>query len=195
MDEIYEINKEKFSTGEGAKNRESIKDPKMGFYISRPLFKHTSFNLIIDLFVYNNKSYTINQLENMSMRRSLYKYMYSMYIDSYAKIKDTINRPRFFYINLIEPSIHRYYDLIIKYYGELIIIKNKPMMLFLYLFLLQANFINKLKLTLNNNNLDSILNNFFILLISSLISLIFSSLLINEIFLFSLSNFKFFLVI
>jgi hypothetical protein len=161
LNEMYDINKEKFTTSEGAKKRESIKDPKLGFYISRPLFKHTSFNLIIDLFVYNNKSYTFNQLKNMSMRRSLYKYMYSMYIDSYAKIKDTINRPRFFYINLIEPSIHRHYDLIVKYYGELIILKNKPMMLFIYIYLLQANFINKLKLTLINNNLYSILNNYF----------------------------------
>jgi len=161
LNEIYEINKEKFSTGEGAKKRESIKDPMLGFYISKPLFKHTSFNLIIDLFVYNNKSYITNQLNNMSMRRSLYKYMYSMYIDSYAKIKDTINRPRFFYINLIEPSIHSYYDLILKYYGELIIIKNKPMMLFIYIYLLQVNFMNKLKLTLINNNLYSIFNNYF----------------------------------
>lgn len=158
---LYETNKEEFSSANNAKIIESIKDPKKGFLISRPLFKHTSFNLIIDLFVYNNKRYTFNQLKNLSLRRSLYKYMYSMYIDCYAKIRDTINRPRFFYINLIEPSIHRYYDLIVKCYGELIIIKNKPMMLFLYLFLLQVNFVNKLKLTSFKNNFYSIFNKYF----------------------------------
>lgn len=78
--------------------------------ISKPLFKHTSFNLIIDLFVFNNKKYMINRINNIVLRRSMYKYMYSMYINCYDKIKETINRPRFFYINLIEPKIHKYYD-------------------------------------------------------------------------------------
>src|SRR5437762_8508394 len=33
-------------------------------FISKPLFKHTSFNLIIDLFVYNNKT---NKLKNLKI--------------------------------------------------------------------------------------------------------------------------------
>ena len=114
--------------------------------ISKPLFKHTSFNLVIDLFIYNNKKYIFRRISNIVLRRTIYKYMYSMYINCYDKIKDSINRPRFFYINLIEPKLYKYYDWVVKYYGEIIIIKKKPMLLLLYLYLLQLKFVNKFKL-------------------------------------------------
>jgi hypothetical protein len=106
---MYELNKSIFSGGYAAKKKIYFNRLK-SMFISKPLFKHTSFNLIIDLFVYNNKRFKNRKINNMSMRRSLYKYMYSMYINCYEKIKETVNRPRFFYINLIEPSIHKYYS-------------------------------------------------------------------------------------
>jgi len=160
LKEFFTLNKSDFSGGYYAKKKKYMRKLKR-IFISRPLFKHTSFNLIIDLFVYNNKRYTFRRLSNISIRRSIYKYMYSMYIDYYEKIKDTINRPRFFYINLIEPRIHKYYNWIVKYYGELLVIKNKPMILVLYLLLLQANFVNKLKLNSIKNNIINNINKYF----------------------------------
>ena len=160
LKDYFKINKSNFSAGNYAKKKIYMRKLKR-IYISKPLFKHTSFNLIIDLFVYNNKKYTFRRLANISVRRSVYKYMYSMYINYYDKIINTINRPRFFYINLIEPSIYKYYNWIVKYYGELLILKNKPTMLFLYILLLQANFFNKLKLASIKNNISNIINKNF----------------------------------
>lgn len=156
-DGMYELNKSIFSGGYAAKKKIYFNRLK-SMFISKPLFKHTSFNLIIDLFVYNNKRFKNRKINNMSMRRSLYKYMYSMYINCYEKIKETVNRPRFFYINLIEPSIHKYYSWIVKYYGELIILKNKPILLLLYLLILQVNFVNNFNLTSLKNNINHIFN-------------------------------------
>jgi hypothetical protein len=155
--EYFEINKTNFKAGFYPKKKKYFRKFKR-ILISRPLFKHTSFNLIIDLFIYHNKRYTLKRISNITLRRTVYKYIYSMYINCYDKIKDTINRPRFFYINLIEPKIHKYYDWVVKYYGELIIIKKKPMLILLYLFLLQANFVNKIKLTSIKTNIDNIVN-------------------------------------
>lgn len=162
--EYFEINKTNFKAGFYPKKKKYFRKFKR-ILISKPLFKHTSFNLIIDLFIYHNKRYTLKRISNITLRRTVYKYMYSMYINCYDKINDTINRPRFFYINLIEPKIHKYYDWVVKYYGELIIIKKKPMLILLYLFLLQANFVNKMRLTSiktktkTKTNINNIINN------------------------------------
>ena len=142
--ELYRISKINYKAGFYPKKKKYLKKFKK-ILISRPLFKHTSFNLVIDLFIYNNKKYKLKKMSNITLRRTIYKYMYSMYTNCYDKIKDTINRPRFFYINLIDPKLHKYYDWVIKYYGELIIIKKKPMLILLYLYLLQVNFIKKIK--------------------------------------------------
>lgn len=161
IEEYLKLNKADFSDGYYGKKKLYIRRFKR-ILISRPLFKHTSFNLIIDLFVYNNKRYIFRRISNISLRRSMYKYMYSMYIDCYEKIKDTMNRPRFFYINLIEPRIHNYYNWIVKYYGELLILKYKPLLLVLYLYLLQANFLKKWKLSSIKKNIINSANKNFI---------------------------------
>ena len=112
-------------------------------FISKPLFKHTSFNVIIDLFVYNNKTNKLQKFENILSRRILYKYMYSMYVDSKNKIKETLNRPRFFYLNLIEPKIFNYYSNIIKLYENILVINAKDNFYYLCLLILKWNFICK----------------------------------------------------
>src|SRR5947207_332773 len=52
-------------------------------FISKPLFKHTSFNLIIDLFVYNNKTNNNNNINNESdniiIKKQLYKKKKNVY--------------------------------------------------------------------------------------------------------------------
>ena len=106
-------------------------------FISKPLFKHTSFNLIIDLFVYNNKTNKLQKFENMFSRRILYKYMYSFYVDYTKKIKETLNRPRFFYLNLIEPKTFNYYSNVIKSYEKILTISNKDIFLYLCLSILK----------------------------------------------------------
>ena len=112
-------------------------------FISKPLFKHTSFNLIIDLFVYNNKTNKLQKFDNILSRRVLYKYMYSLYIDYSKKIKETLNRPNFFYINLIEPKTFNYYSNIIKLYEKILTINNKEKFFYLCLLILKWNFISK----------------------------------------------------
>ena len=121
--------------------------------LSKPLFKHTSFNLVIDLFVYNNKRYKFRMLKNISLRRSTYKYMYSMYIDSFQKIKETINRPRFFYLNLIEPKIYNYYNWVVSYYQVLLIKNRKSLFMYFCLLILQLNFIKKSKINIIKNKI------------------------------------------
>lgn len=115
--------------------------------LSKPLFKHTSFNLIIDLFIFNNKTYKFNKLENLLMRRTLYKYMYSMFENYTKKIEISLERPRFFYINLIEPKIRNYYNNIINIYDKLLFKYNKNLIIYLYIILLELNHIywNKMK--------------------------------------------------
>jgi hypothetical protein len=155
--EFSYLNKMNYQGGFFPKRKVFFKKFKK-FLISRPLFKHTSFNLVIDIFIYHNKRYIFNRISSIVTRRIMYKYMYSMYINCYEKINDTINRPRFFYMNLIEPKIHKYYNLVVSYYGELIIIKKKPMLLMLYLLLLQANIVNKIKLTNIKTNINNTVN-------------------------------------
>jgi hypothetical protein len=122
--------------------------------LSKPLFKHTSFNLIIDLFLFNNKTYKLKMLKNLILRRSTYKYMYSMYADYQTKIQETINRPRFFYMNIIDPRIFFYYKHIVNYYRALL--TRKPFGIYLFLTLLQLNITNKQStLSINNNRLNT----------------------------------------
>jgi len=140
--------------------------------LSKPLFKHTSYNLVIDLFLFNNKGYKFRMVKNLLLRRSTYKYMYSMYSDYYNKVQETINRPRFFYINIINPGTFNYYSRIVNYYRAIIV--RKPFGLYLLLWLLQFKFISNqnsesinkvflgnklssiknLNLDLNSNNID-----------------------------------------
>jgi len=112
-------------------------------FISKPLFKHTSFSLIIDLFVYNNKTNKLQKFENILSRRVLYKYMYSMYVDYSKKIKETLNRPRFFYLNLIEPNTFNYYSNIIKAYENILTLSYKWNYMYICLLILKWNFIRK----------------------------------------------------
>jgi hypothetical protein len=113
---------------------------KRRWMISKPLFKHTSFNVIIDLFIFNNKSYRENILHNLIARRTMYKYMYSMYANFANKIKATFSRPRFFYINILEPGTYIYYHKVIRNYEKTIIFKNGIFKLYLYYFLIQMKF-------------------------------------------------------
>jgi hypothetical protein len=114
-------------------------------WLSNPLFKHTPYNLIIDLFIFNNKGLQNEDIKfiNMLSRRALYKYMYSMYVDYINKVKETLNRPRFFYINLIEPKTYNYYSNIVKAYEELIIINKKKIFISLLLLILRWKNIGK----------------------------------------------------
>lgn len=109
--------------------------------LSKPLFKHTSFNLIIDLFLFNNKRNKFRKLQNLIRRRSSYKYMSSMYYNYYSKIQETINRPRFFYLNIIDPSVVYYYKQIVSYYRALQV--RKPFGVYLFLSLLQLRILKK----------------------------------------------------
>lgn len=121
---------------------------KKRVWLSNPIFKHTSYNLIIDLFVFNNKILTgegknFRKFSNLLLRRILYKYMYSMYVNYINKIRETLNRPRFFYINLIEPKTYNYYSNIVKAYEELLLLNNKGKYIYLCLLILKWNNICK----------------------------------------------------
>lgn len=121
---------------------------KKRVWLSNPIFKHTSYNLIIDLFVFNNKFLTgggrkFKKFSNLLLRRIIYKYMYSMYVNYINKVKETLNRPRFFYINLIEPKTYNYYSNIVKAYEELLVLNNKEKYIYLCMLILKWNIIRK----------------------------------------------------
>ena len=107
--------------------------------LGKPIFKHTSFNLFIDLFIFNNKTYNIKKLKNLLLRRITYKYMYSLYADMYKKVNETINRPKFFYINIIEPKIFPYYNKVMNTYEEWIFKYNIGLVINVCLFLIKMN--------------------------------------------------------
>jgi hypothetical protein len=115
-------------------------------FISKPLFKHTSFNIIIDLFVYNNKTNKLQKFENILSRRILYKYMYSMYINYSKKVKETLKRPHFFYLNLIEPKTFNYYSNVVRLYENILVMSNKKKLFFLCLLIFKWNYISKIKI-------------------------------------------------
>jgi hypothetical protein len=132
--------------------------------LSKPLFKHTSFNIIIDLFIYNNKRYKYRMLKNILVRRGIYKYMYSMYVDYYNKISETLNRPRFFYINLIEPNTYYYYNWVLKNIRKMYKYKLYHYLRYTFLliskkFLITTFYNNS---DLDNNNKTEIFSNFYI---------------------------------
>jgi hypothetical protein len=114
---------------------------KKRWMISKPLFKHTSFNVIIDLFIFNNKSYREYIMQNILTRRTLYKYMSSMYTNFSEKVKASYSRPRFFYINILEPNIAKYYFKVVRTYEKIIMFKTGIFKLYLYYFLLQMKFL------------------------------------------------------
>ena len=63
--------------------------------------------------------------------------MYSFYINYIGKIKETLNRPRFFYINLIEPKTFNYYSNVVKAYENILTITSKSYFLYLCLLVLK----------------------------------------------------------
>jgi hypothetical protein len=152
-----------------AKRKLSIKKLRR-VLISKPIFKHTSSNLIIDLFVFNNKSFRFNKLKNLLLRRITYKYMYSMYVDSYKKINETLNRPRFFYMNLIEPKIFPYYMKIVNSYQNVLTGYNKSIIITICMLLLNLNKYHKNYVQLLKNKVLSYRYNKFIFDKSSLIN-------------------------
>ena len=107
--------------------------------LGRPIFKHTPFNVTIDLFIFNNKTDQIRKLRNLMLRRFAYKYMYSLYADVYKKVNETLNRPRFFYINIIEPSVFPYYSKVVKSYEEWVFKYNKGLVITICLMLLKLH--------------------------------------------------------
>jgi hypothetical protein len=66
--------------------------------------------------------------------------MYSMYTDFYKKIKNTINRPRFFYMNLIEPRLYNTYSSIVYYYDNYFLKNKKSLFIYICFLALQFNF-------------------------------------------------------
>lgn len=107
--------------------------------LGRPIFKHTPFNVTIDLFIFNNKADQIRRLRNVMLRRFAYKYMYSLYVDVYKKVNETLNRPRFFYINIIEPTVFPYYSQVVKSYEEWVFKYNKGLVITICLMLLKLH--------------------------------------------------------
>ena len=81
--------------------------------------------------------------------------MYSMYVDYINKVRETLNRPRFFYINLIEPKVYNYYSNIVKAYEELLVINNKVKYIYLCMLILKWNNIRK-------NNIQDLKNKYII---------------------------------
>jgi len=107
--------------------------------LGKPVFKHTSFNVIIDLFIFNNKTNQRRKFRNLMLRRFAYKYMYSLYANVYKKVNETLNRPRFFYINIIEPKVFPYYTKVVKSYEEWIFKYNKGLVITICLMLLNMD--------------------------------------------------------
>jgi hypothetical protein len=62
-----------------------------------------------------------------------------MYVNYKEKLNITQNRPRIFYLNLIEPKISSYYEMIINSYEKLLMKKNEIILLNLYFIILNLN--------------------------------------------------------
>lgn len=121
-------------------------------WISKPLFRHTAFNVIIDLFIYNNKTYKVGKFHNMIKSRAIYKYMYSMYVNYNQIIQNILERPRILYINIMDPKIFYYYSNVIKSYEKILIYFSKRHFISFLLSILKWNFNNKLFSKLLNIN-------------------------------------------
>lgn len=112
-------------------------------YVGYPYFRHTPYNIIIDLFIYYNKKGLTGKLQDVIKRRTLYRYMYSMYSNNLKKIQETLNKPSYYFINIIEPKLFIYYVNVINTYQHMLINKNKNLIVNISLFILKWNIIIK----------------------------------------------------
>jgi hypothetical protein len=93
-----------------------------------------------------------------------------MYVDSYKKINETLNRPSFFYMNLIEPKIFPYYMKIVNSYQNVLTGYNKSIIITICMLLLNLNKYHKNYVQLLKNKVLSYRYNKFIIDKSSLIN-------------------------
>jgi hypothetical protein len=164
---LLKARRSKFERGFTPK-RAVLFNKNRNIWLSKPLFRHTASNVIIDLYLFNNKSYKLGKYHHMIKLRALYKYMYSMYANYDDIIQTIISRPRIFYINIIEPKMHAYYYRVIRSYENTLIYLSKSQFIYLLLNILKWNLNNKIfafvykyttKLTFSdhiNNNHNSI---------------------------------------
>lgn len=139
---IFKSRREKFDRGFTPK-RAIIFNKKINIWLSKPLFRHTASNVIIDLYLFNNKSYKLSKYHHMVKVRAIYKYMYSMYANYDEIIQNIMSRPRIFYINIIDPKMHEYYSRVIRSYENALIHFSKSHFMHFLLDLLKWNFSNK----------------------------------------------------
>jgi hypothetical protein len=166
---IFKSRRDKFDKGYTPK-RGIIFSKKRNIWLSKPLFRHTASNVIIDLYLFNNKSFKLTKYHHMIKVRAIYKYMYSMYANYDQIIQSIISRPRIFYINIIDPKMHEYYSRIIRSYENALIHFSKSQFMYFLLDLLRWNLNNKIfsylssrwtglkfnyKFSLNNNIINS----------------------------------------
>ena len=149
---MYELRSGSIGSKDHIPRRKSYLRKLNRVIIGKPLFRHTSYSLIIDLFIVNKKTNKIRILRNIITRRGLYKYIYSMYSNYKKKILETINRPRFFYINLIDSKVFVHYRNVIELYQNILYYKKRDFFLNLCLIIFKYNIINNLK-----NNIPLIL--------------------------------------
>jgi hypothetical protein len=140
---IFKSRRDKFDKGYTPK-RAVVFSKKRNIWLSKPLFRHTPSNVIIDLYLFNNKSYTLTKYHHMMKVRAIYKYMYSMYANYDQIIQSIISRPRIFYINIIDPKMHEYYSRIIRSYENALIHFSKSHFMYFLLDLLRWNLNNKI---------------------------------------------------
>jgi hypothetical protein len=140
---IFKSRREKFARGFTPK-RTAIFSQKRNIWLSKPLFIHTPSNVIIDLYLFTNKSYKLSKYHHMIKVRAIYKYMYSMYANYDQIIQNIISRPRIFYINIIDPKMHEYYSRVIRSYENALIHFSKSQFMNLLINLLKWNLSNKL---------------------------------------------------
>jgi hypothetical protein len=139
---IFKSRRDKFDKGFTPK-RAVIFSKKRNIWLSKPLFRHTASNVIIDLYLFNNKSYKLIKYHHMLKVRAIYKYMYSMYANYDQIIQNIISRPRIFYINIIDPKMHEYYSRVIRSYENALIHFSKSQFMYFLLDLLKWNLSNK----------------------------------------------------
>lgn len=168
---IFKSRRDKFDKGFTPK-RAILFSKLRNIWLSKPLFRHTASNVIIDLYLFNNKSYKLTKYHHMIKVRAIYKYMYSMYANYDKIIQSIISRPRIFYINIIDPKMHEYYSRVIRSYENALIHFSKNQFMYFLLDLLKWNLNNKVfsylssafrfnyKLSFNNNVFNNHNNEF-----------------------------------
>jgi hypothetical protein len=140
---IFKSRRDRFEKGYNPK-RGVLFSKKRNIWLSKPLFRHTASNVIIDLYLFNNKSFKLTKYHHMMKVRAIYKYMYSMYANYDQIIQGIISRPRIFYINIIDPKMHEYYSRIIRSYENALIHFSKSQFMYFLLDLLKWNLNNKI---------------------------------------------------